>query len=109
VVDVGGGYGQLAVAILRAHPHLRGLVFDLPHALEGARALAAKAAMAQRCEFASGSFFDSIPAGGDVHILKSIVHNWPDERSVQILRNSATPRCRRAGACCWSSGSCRSA
>jgi hypothetical protein len=91
LVDVGGGYGELLTAILAAYPAMRGILFDLPHAVEGARARVAGAGVAQRCELIAGSFFDTVPGGGDAYLLKSVLHNWDDERSAVILGN-----CRRA-------------
>jgi orsellinic acid C2-O-methyltransferase len=91
IVDVGGGYGALIAAVLRAHPNARGVLFDRPHAVPGAMALLAAAGVAGRCEFVTGSFFDQVPAGADAYLLKAIVHDWDDEQSVTILRN-----CRRA-------------
>jgi orsellinic acid C2-O-methyltransferase len=91
VVDVGGGYGELLAAILVAHPRLHGVLFDLPHAVDAASAPLAQAGVAARCEVAAGSFFESIPAGADAYLLKSVLHNWDDERCALILRN-----CRRA-------------
>jgi hypothetical protein len=48
-----------------------------------------EAGVADRCEVVGGSFFDSVPAGGDAYILKYVIHDWDEERSVAILR-----RCR---------------
>lgn len=91
IVDVGGGYGQLLATILGAYPRLRATLFDLPDAIEGARNQLDQAGLIARCEFVAGSFFESIPAGGDAYLLKSILHNWDDERSAVILQH-----CRRA-------------
>ena len=91
IVDVGGGYGELLAAVLGAHPGLRGVLFDLPHAIDAASAPLARAGVAARCELVAGSFFDSVPAGADAYLLKSVLHNWDDERCALILRN-----CRRA-------------
>ena len=90
LVDVGGGNGVLLAAILRAYPAVRGVLFDLPHVVEGARA-PFEAGVADRLEIAAGSFFESVPEGGDAYCLKSVIHDWDDERSLTILRN-----CRRA-------------
>lgn len=95
VVDVGGGYGEVLVAVLAAHPTLQAILFDLPHTLDGARGRIAAAGMAQRCELLSGSFFDFIPGGGDIYILKSVLHNWDDARCALLLAN-----CHRAMAHC---------
>lgn len=91
IVDVGGGYGELLAAILRANPAASGVLFDLPHALEGGRRHIEEAGLAGRCEFVAGDFFESVPAGGDAYVLKSVIHDWNDERGLLILRN-----CRRA-------------
>ena len=73
--------------ILKANPELRGIVFDLPRCRDGARALAEKTGVAGRCEFVGGDFFtDSLPKA-DAYIIKSVIHDWDDERSVAILRS----------------------
>jgi predicted O-methyltransferase YrrM len=86
LVDVGGGTGALLAAILAAHPDARGVNFDLPHVAERARALIAAQGLADRCAVASGDFFAAVPPGGDAYLLKMILHDWDDERSVAILR-----------------------
>lgn len=87
LMDVGGGLGELMIAILKAYPSMRGIVFDLPHCAEGARKNFAEAGVAARCEFMGGSFFESVPAGADAIIMKNIVHDWNDERAELLLRN----------------------
>src|SRR4051812_37180881 len=62
VVDVGGGSGEFATALLNAHPRMQAIVFDLEHAREGALAQFRNASVAGRCRFVAGSFFDSVPA-----------------------------------------------
>lgn len=90
VVDVGGGHGALLAAVLAANPHLRGTVFDLAHCAEGAASLAGEAGVGDRCGFATGSFFESVPAGADLYLMKSVIHDWNDERSTAILRAGRT-------------------
>lgn len=94
IVDVGGGYGALLAAVLEAQPVARGVLLDLPHAIEGARNHLAASGLAERCEFVAGDFFESVPAGGDAYLLKAVLHDWDDERSCLLLRNcrSAIPR-----------------
>jgi orsellinic acid C2-O-methyltransferase len=87
IVDVGGGHGVLLQVILRANPGTRGVLFDRPHAMDGARALLEEAGIAERCELVSGDFFVSLPAGAEVYLLKNIIHDWDDERASRILHN----------------------
>jgi hypothetical protein len=91
IIDVGGGHGALLVAILTAYPETCGVHFDVPQAIEQGRQHLARAGLAHRCECLAGDFFEAVPSGGDVYVLKSILHNWDDERSTIILDN-----CRRA-------------
>ena len=89
LVDVGGGHGQLALAVLAAHAHLTGTVLDLPHAERGARQCIEQAGLSGRCRFEPGSFLEQIPPGADVYLLKSILHNWDDPRCRTILQQCA--------------------
>jgi hypothetical protein len=86
LVDIAGGYGRLLTAILEANPSLHGVLYDLPHVIEGARQSVGANRAASRCEFVSGNFFSSVPVGGDAYLLKNIIHDWDDERAVKILR-----------------------
>jgi hypothetical protein len=90
VVDVGGGQGFLLAAILQANPAVRGVLFDLPAAVASARRVLETAGVTERCEIVGGSFFDGVPTGGDVYLLKSVIHDWDDDRAAAILAN-----CRR--------------
>ncbi len=87
IVDVGGGCGELLAIILRAHPALRGVLFELPHATKAAGEYLGRAGVIERCEIVTGDCFESVPSGGDVYLLKNVIHNWNDERSVLLLRN----------------------
>jgi hypothetical protein len=97
IVDVGGGHGALLETVLRANPGVRGVLVDRPHAVAGARALLEQAGVADRCELVPGDFFDALPAGADVYLLKNIIHDWDDARASRILRNcrDAMPDCGR--------------
>lgn len=88
LVDVGGGRGTLIAAVLRQHPLLRGILFDLPSAVREAPAILDAAGVADRCEVVTGSAFESIPAGADVYVMSRILHDWPDEKALLLLRNS---------------------
>lgn len=91
MVDVGGGHGELLVAILKSNPMMRGVLFDLPRTVEAARTHIEAAGLAGRCEVVPGSFFESVPGGGDAYLLKSVLHDWNDDRALAILA-----ACRRA-------------
>jgi len=86
VIDVGGGTGALLAGILGAHPHLRGAVFDLPSGVPAADAYLAGHGLRDRVRIETGSFFESVPSGFDLYVLKSIVHDWDDEHAIDILR-----------------------
>ena len=90
IVDVGGGVGQLLAAILAATPTACGILYDLPQAVAEAPALLRGNAIADRVRVAEGSFFDGVPAGGDIYVLKNVLHDWPDDQAVEILRNVHT-------------------
>jgi hypothetical protein len=87
IVDIGGGNGTLIAAILGAEPKLRGIVFDLPSGNAGAPRQLEAAGVAERCEVIAGDFFRSVPPSADAYVLKNIIHDWDDERSVAILKN----------------------
>ena len=91
VADVGGAHGVLLTAVLRANPAARGILFDLPHVIATAADVIAAAGLSQRCELVSGDFFEAVPEGADLHLLKQIVHDWDDERATRLLQN-----CHRA-------------
>ena len=91
LMDVGGGTGELLTAILKAHPHLSGAVYDLARCARAANDQFRTASLLDRAEFITGDFFQSVPAGADIIALKSVIHDWDDARAVLILRN-----CRRA-------------
>lgn len=86
MVDVGGAGGSLLASALAANPHLRGILFDLPQALEGAEARLAATGVADRARLVPGDFFESVPAGGDLYTLTRVLINWDDEPSRAILR-----------------------
>lgn len=87
IVDVGGGQGALLAAILARNPDVHGVLFDMPHVIAVARGLIEEAGLADRCELAAGDFFERVPAGGDLYLLKRVVHDWDDERASAILRS----------------------
>lgn len=91
VVDVGGGHGALLAAVLAANPGMRGVLFDQPGVVAGAGPVLEAAGVADRCETVGGSFFESVPEGGDAYLLKTVLHDWDDDEATAILQ-----ACRRA-------------
>jgi ubiquinone/menaquinone biosynthesis C-methylase UbiE len=87
LVDVAGGHGLMIMTILKANKKMRGILFDLPHVTVGAASVLRKGGVADRCQIVSGDFFTSAPEGGDAYIMKHILHDWDDQRAIQILRN----------------------
>jgi hypothetical protein len=85
VVDVGGGDGALLRAVLRANPGVRGTVHDVDMLRAQAEEAIAADGLAERCAFVTGDFFAEVPAGADVYLLKSVLHDWDDERAAAIL------------------------
>ena len=87
LMDVGGGSGELLGAIAQQNRKLRGTVFDLPRCADAANGHLRQIGISDRVEFVAGDFFKSVPAIADAIILKSVIHDWNDARSVSILRN----------------------
>ena len=87
VVDVGGGHGALLIAILSAHPAVRGILFERESVAVGARARIEAAGLGARCTVEVGDFFRSVPSDGGLYLLSHIIHNWGDQRSGHILTN----------------------
>ncbi len=97
LVDVGGGKGALVGGILRSNPRLRGMVCDIPAGLAETHQYLAELGVADRCSVVEADFFKSLPSGGDVYLLKDIIHDWDDEHAAVILsvcRRATGPRGR---------------
>jgi hypothetical protein len=91
VVDVGGATGNMLAALLKRHPHLHGVLFDLRHVVGGAPALLKERGVETRVRIETGSFFEGVPADGDAYVLSHIVHDWSEAQCLTILGH-----CRRA-------------
>jgi len=89
VVDVGGGTGAMLASLLRRHPQARGILVDLPGTVARAGPLLESLGVAGRVTVEGQSFFDPLPAGADLYLLKSVLNDWPDEPTVAILRRCA--------------------
>lgn len=91
LVDLGGGDGALLGSILAAIPGLHGVLFDTgPGVAESAERLG-ELGVRDRCDVVVGDFFEAVPEGADAYVMKSVIHDWDDERCVTILSN-----CRRS-------------
>jgi hypothetical protein len=90
-LDIGGGQGLMLSAILRAHPHVRGTLFDQPDVVTRARTLLAERGVIERCDVVGGSFFETVPDGGDAYLMRVVIHDWEDDEAIAILKV-----CRRA-------------
>ena len=86
IVDVGGSEGMLLAGLLDAAPSATGVLFDRPEVVQGARAWLAARGLAGRVDIVAGDFFEEVPPGGDLYVLKSVLHDWDDQQAVQILR-----------------------
>ena len=92
VVDVGGGTGAMLASLLRRHPRARGILVDLPGTVARAGEIIESFGVGGRVAVEGQSFFDPLPGGADLYLLKNVLNDWPDEPTVAILR-----RCAEAG------------
>jgi hypothetical protein len=91
VVDIGGGNGLQLARILKRHPMLEGMLFDMPAVAENALATISDFGLSERCQIVGGDFFSSVPSGADAYIMRHVIHDWEDGKAVSILSN-----CREA-------------
>ena len=89
VADVGGGTGAMLAEIVRAHPRVHGTLVDLPRTVARSGEIFRAAGVADRVTTAGQSFFDPLPAGCDIYLLRGIVNDWPDRETVAILKRCA--------------------
>jgi hypothetical protein len=87
IFDIGGGQGLMMCSIIKKHTRCQGIVFDLPQSSGLAVQMIDKYGVADRCRFIAGNFFESIPGGGDLYMLKNVLHDWDDVASLKILHN----------------------
>jgi hypothetical protein len=91
VAEIGGGYGALLAAILQAHPHLAGILFERPPTIEAARSFLQSQGVAERVTLVGGDILAGIPLQADLYLLKGVLQQWDDDEAVAILAN-----CRNA-------------
>ena len=97
VMDVGGGLGVGLAAILKKHPHVQGILLEMPHIVDRARAYLESQGVADRCEVVAGDIFEAVPTGADAYITKAILHDWNDEdchRILAAIRKSIPPHAK---------------
>jgi hypothetical protein len=87
VVDIGGGQGSFLAALLTRYPALRGILFDQPHVVSGAKSLLDAARLSVRCSVAGGNYLEGVPAGGDAYLLKNVLEGHEDDDATTLLRN----------------------
>lgn len=85
IVDVGGGSGELLSGVLSRCTTARGLLFDLPAALERAGPVLARHRVSDRCRLQAGDFFEGVPQEPDIYLMKSILHDWDDDSATRLL------------------------
>ncbi len=90
IVDVGGSTGNLLATILESNPESRGILFDMPHVVRDAPAVLKARGLADRVTIEPGSFFESVPSGGDAYMLSHVIHDWSEDQCLTIFGN-----CRR--------------
>ena len=87
LADIGGGNGSLLTAMLNKFPTMKGILYDMPGVTERAKINLEAAGLANRCTVIGGNFFESVPAGADVYLMRHIIHDWDDEKAVTLLRH----------------------
>jgi hypothetical protein len=87
IVDVGGSHGTLLAALLQANPAAKGVLFDRPNVIAEAQQVLHGRGLNERVELVGGDFFEKVPPGADLYLLKWILHDWDDAQSLTILRN----------------------
>jgi len=93
LADIGGGNGTNISSILKQYPTMKGVLYDLPHVVGRAKEQVDAAGVSDRCQLVGGNFFESVPEGADAYLMRHIIHDWDDEKSLTILHNchSAMP------------------
>ena len=87
IVDVGGGHGAFLRSILKEYPDVSGMIAEMPSVVSGTKAALAADGLADRCDAVECDFFAEVPDGGDGYFMKHIVHDWPDDKALVLLRN----------------------
>lgn len=88
VVDIGGGSGVILTELIKQYHHLTGCLFDMTGVCTRSEKRVAQhyPELKERMVFTPGSFFEAIPSGYNIYLLKNILHNWNDEFCLKILK-----------------------
>jgi predicted O-methyltransferase YrrM len=87
IVDMGGSQGMLLTKLLQASPNVEGVLFDRPNVISQARSIIDSLGMEDRVTLVSGDFFKEVLSGGNLYLLKQILHDWDDAQCLTILKN----------------------
>ncbi|MCK9219665.1 MAG: methyltransferase [Bacteroidales bacterium] len=87
IADIGGGEGFFLANILKRNKSSRGILFDLPEALEKAPTMLEHFGTHQRIDIIPGDFFKEVNFSADLYLLKNIIHNWDDQHCILLLKN----------------------
>lgn len=87
IIDIGGGQGHVLCGILSAYQNMLGTVYDLSNARNLALRYINYMNLSERCNVVTGNFLETVPPGGDIYLLKVVLHDWDDERAIAILKN----------------------
>jgi 2,7-dihydroxy-5-methyl-1-naphthoate 7-O-methyltransferase len=89
VADVGGGTGAMLAGILKLHPHVRGMLIDQPRTVALSTKIFQVADVMERVTVHGQSFFDPLPKGADIYVLRGILNDFPDREAMAILQRCA--------------------
>lgn len=89
VMDVGGGTGAMLAEILRTHPEIQGVLVDQTETVARSAEIFQSAGVSERVTTVGQSFFDPLPPGADLYLLRGILNDWPDREAMVILRRCA--------------------
>jgi len=87
IVDVGGGNGALLMGVLNSAPEAKGIVYDQEYVVNETNKIIESKGLSDQCSVEAGSFFDSVPPNADAYLMKSVLHDWEDEKCIDILKN----------------------
>ena len=89
IADVGGGTGAMLGGVLSLHPHVRGILVDQPKTVSRSGEIFQSFGVSDRVTMVGQSFFDPLPVGADIYLLRGILNDWPDTEALAILKRCA--------------------